>query len=157
MQPWRRIKREGTSQKGPWVQAEEDGGEEKGTKRTSLAACVYPWGEEEGKFWNGGSQCLRFCLCRKPLRPSHSPPGLMISTANWAGSVMGPRGWCCVDCGPAPHLHAPGQAPMIPVCIFQAAQPLHIQQSLENKKRHVPCLRLAHTLPLGSPSGFYDK
>lgn len=97
------------------------------------------------------------CLCRKPLHPSLFPPGLMISTANGAGSVTGPRGWCCVEHGPAPHLHAPGQAPTIPVCIFQAAQPLHIQQSLENKKRHVPCLRLAHKLPLGSPSGFYDK
>ena len=54
------------------------------------------------------------------------PPSLMISTANGAGSVRWPRGWCRVERGPAPHVHAPGQAPAIPVCIFQAAQPLHI-------------------------------
>ena len=87
----------------------------------AMGASKGGWGRRESKERNlAGSLCppLRgrggkvlkqsvsvsqiLCLGRKPLRPSHFPPGLMISTANGAGSVTGPRKWCWIERGPAP-------------------------------------------------------
>ena len=45
MQPWRRIKREGTSQKGPWVQAEEDGEKRKQRKEPRWQPVSTPEGK----------------------------------------------------------------------------------------------------------------
>lgn len=92
----------------------------------------------------------------KHLPPSSPPPhqSLALHSQNRAGASTGPEG---IASRPAvldlPSAHSRAGA-CSPWCIFKAA---HVCYPLERKKRHVLCFSIACMMPLGSPSGFYDK
>lgn len=93
-------------------------GEKRKKKGTSLVDCVHPWRGRGGKVlkWRVSvSQIL--CLCRKPLRPSLFPPGLMISLQMEQGRDGAQRMVLC-RVWASPHLHVlQGKRPRF-LCVF---------------------------------------